>query len=189
MYDLLMKDNRYETDRQSWYNDISTLISTMESALSIHMKYFEQSIIGESMFFKPLITLINHFKSTFVNIAKTSVKYIFDSKMDPGGSSNMLKLFDDIPNTKFHVILKESIEDSNFGLYDAFVSTYRKIIMEDKYKVNKIKVGTGFAAELKESRDGSLYMHDEVLIWKNGERLPDSKMQDKELQTIIDIRK
>ena len=189
MYDLLMKDNRYETDRQSWYNDISTMISTMESALSIHMKYFEQSIIGESMFFKPLITLINHFKSTFVNIAKTSVKYIFDSKMDPGGSSNMLKLFDDMPNTKFHVILKESIEDSNFGLYDAFVSTYRKIIMEDKYKVNKIKVGTGFAAELKESRDGSLYMHDEVLIWKNGERLPDSKMQDKELQTIINLRK
>ena len=174
LYSILMDNNRYETDRQAWYNDISSIISAMESDLSIHMKYFEQSVIGESMFFKPLITLINHFKSTFVNIAKTSVKYIFDSKMDNGGNSNMLKLFDDMPSSLFHIILNESIEDSNFGLYDAWVKSKMKILLKDTKKLYRMTMGTGFMARRREEEMGSVHMSDEMIIFKNGTRLEDS---------------
>lgn len=171
LYNLLMDNNRYETDRQAWYNDISSIITAMESSLSIHMKYFEQSIIGEQMFFKPLITLINHFKSTFVDIARTSVKYVFDSKIDIGGNSNMLKLFDDIPASIFKLELIEAKDDSNFGLYDAEVKTRMKIFLDDKYMKYRMRVGEGFLAKTIEVKQGSVRMHDECIVYKNGAKI------------------
>ena len=96
LYDILFANNRFNLNKDDWLNDVRSIIVAIETELSIHTKYLEQSIIGKDLFFKPLITLIEHFKSMLVNVAKTGLKYVFDDKMDAGGNSNMIKLFDRI---------------------------------------------------------------------------------------------
>ena len=115
LYDKLIKDNRFERNNESWMNDVMTVILAIESELSLHLKYFEQSVLGESLFFKPLITLIKHFKSSLVQIARTGLKYVFDDKVDLGGNSIMLKLFDELNFSIHFTTIKSAGYDSSFG--------------------------------------------------------------------------
>ena len=64
-----MDNNRFIIDKESWLEDVMKIVLAVETELNLHMKYYEQSILGSELFFKPLTTLINHFKSTFIHIA------------------------------------------------------------------------------------------------------------------------
>ena len=123
------------------------------------------------MFFKPLITLINHFKSMMVHIAKTGVRYIFDSKMDIAGTSNMFRLFDDTSMTIHFTTIANSGFTSEFALYDTIPSTKRNIIIKDQTRLIKETVGSGFATEVRTRYDGSIHMVDEAKFYINGKPL------------------
>lgn len=171
LYELLTKDNRFNNDYSAWINDVMTVITTIESELSIHIKYFEQSALGEELFFKPLLTLIKHFKSSLVKIAKTGLKYVFDDKVDIGGNSNMLKLFDEIKFSIHFATVQSSGYNSQLGLFDAEHSMKHIIKLYDKMKSYKQHYGSGFAAEEFDITVGSMHLSDEVKFMKNGKAI------------------
>lgn len=168
LYDLLMKNSR-SSNKDAWLEDILKVILALETHLDLHLKYFEQSAVGSKLFFKPLIALINHFKSTLVEINKTGLKFIFDDRMDAGGNSNMLKIFDEVDFIVHFVTLASNGYNSQFGLYDTEHSMKHNINLNDRSEVFQTKIGEGFTAEIKEIRMGSVYLSDDVKLFKNGE--------------------
>lgn len=169
LYNLLTKDNRFERDKESWLNDILSIILAVETELSIHMKYLEQSVVGPDLFFKPLITLINRFKSTMINLSKVSMRHVFGDKADAGGNSNMFKLFDEIGFTIRFTMFAKKGHDASFGLYDTEHCAKHSIVLKDRSEMFKRTIGYGFAAETRTTKMGSISMSDEVKFFKNGE--------------------
>ena len=170
LYNILCDpvEDRFNLNKDAWMNDVMSVIIAMETELSIHTKYLEQSIVGKDLFFKPLITLIKHFKSLLVDITKTGLKYIFDDKMDVGGNSNMLKLFDKIRFIIHFSSIESSGYDADFKLYDAIRKSKITILMKDRSEELKMTIGEGFAAEQRTTRMGSLHMVDEMRFFRNG---------------------
>jgi hypothetical protein len=173
LYNILVKDNRFETDPDGWYNDVMTILTSMENELDVHMKYFEQSIVGKDLFFKPLITLINHFKSSFIQINKTGLKYIFTDKMDVGGSSNMLKLFDEVKFIIHFITLANQDYISQMGLFDAEHKLNYGIILKDRSEMMKM-TPNGFDVNPREKWMGSAHIVDEMKFFKNGKEIDPS---------------
>lgn len=171
LYELLMGSNRFMYDKEEWLNDVLTIVLAIESNMNVHMKYFEQSVIGEELLFKPLIALIKRFKSELVEFARTGLKYIFADKMDAGGNSNMFKLFDNMRFTVHFVNLGDKDTNAQFGLYDTEHRLKHHIIIKDRSEILRMVVGEGFAAEVRESTMGSIRMVDEVKFFKNGQPL------------------
>lgn len=167
LYDLLTANNLFERDRQTWINNVMTVITVIESELSMHLKYFEQSVLGEELFFKPLITLIKHFKSTLVDFAKTGLKYQFADKIDSGGNSNMFKLFDEVAFIINFITMSNNAYDTVFGLYDAIRSTRYNIHLSDYYETFTTLLGYGFAAEQQTTAMGSIRLSDEMKFFRN----------------------
>jgi len=166
LYDLLYKDDRFNLNKSAWMEDIMKLILSIETELDLHMKYFEQSILGQESFFRPLISLIEHFKSSFVDIAKTGLRFIFDDKIDSGGNSNMFKLFDDVNFVINFITLANRGYESQFGLYDTEHRMKHSIIIKDRSEMLTMTT-EGFDAHVREERMGSLHMVDEVKFFKN----------------------
>jgi len=168
LYNLLMKYDRFNRNKDAWMNDIMTIVMAIETGLNVHLKYFEQSVLGEELFFKPLITLIKHFKSKLVQIAKTGLKYVFDDKIDVGGNSNMFKMFDNVQFLVHFSTIDQKGYDSQFGFYDTERRITHHIIMKDRSEILRMVSGEGFLAETRESRMGSMRLVDEVKLSKNG---------------------
>lgn len=169
LYHLLTDGNRFESDKNAWLEDVLKVVLAVETNLDMHMKYFEQSVVGSNLFFKPLITLIKHFKSNLVDFAKTGLRFIFDDKMDAGGNSNMFKLFDEVDFIVHFVTLVHKGYESQFGLYDTIHQTDYHIIMKDMSQLIQMIEGEGFLANVREERMGSIHMVDEVKFFKNGQ--------------------
>lgn len=175
LYNLLIEKDRFNLDKDAWFNDVMKIVLAVETELDLHMKYFEQAVVGSELFFKPLITLINHFKSTYVNIIKTGIRYIFDDKIDTGGNSNMFKLFDEVRFIVSFVTLANSGFDSQFGLFDAEHKAKYHLILKDRSEIIKM-TSTGFDAQLREECMGSMRMVDEMKFFKNGKPIdPDGQ--------------
>lgn len=169
LYDLLFADDRFNKNKTEWMNDVMSVVLAIETKLSIHLKYFEQSVLGEQLFFKPLITLIKHFKSILVDIAKTGFKYVFDDKMDAGGNSNMLRLFDEMDMTDHVTEIGETVGNDNpFGLYDTIHKETFNIELNDKTELIKYVIGQGFLAQERVEATGALRMSDDVKLFRNG---------------------
>ena len=164
LYGLLMNDPVSDT----WVNNVSTIILTLENEISCHMKYMEQAVIGKNLFFKPLVTLINLFKSMMVYIAKTGVEYIFDSKLDITGTSNMFRMFDEMEMILHFTTVSNSGFTSEFGMFDTIPATKRKAIVKDRTRLITETIGQGFATKTRTSKDGSMRMSDEAKFYKNG---------------------
>lgn len=171
--ELLLAGDRFSRDKESWLNDVMRIVLAVETNLNIHMKYFEQSVVGSELFFKPLITLIKHFKSTFVNFAKTGLRYMFADKIDTGGNSNMFKLFDDVKFIVHFVTLANRGYESQFGIYDTEHKALFKILMKDRSEILKMVVN-GFDTQLREEKMGSIHMVDEMKFFKNGQPIDPS---------------
>lgn len=168
LYELLTADNRFERDKDAWLDDVLKIVTAVESELGLHMKYFEQSVAGTDLFFKPLITLIKHFKSMMVDFAKTGLQYVFGDKMDAGGNSNMFKLFDEVKFVVHFVTLANTGYASPFQLYDTEHSMKHHIRIKDRSELLEMIVGSGFAARKREARMGSMHMVDEMKFHLNG---------------------
>ena len=167
LYGILMDNDRFHRNREAWTNDVMSIITTIESSLSMHLKYFEQSVLGETLFFKPLVTLINHFKSILVDISKTGLRYIFDDKIDVGGNSNMFKLFDEIPSIIHNIILAGSGYESDFGLYDTEHTLKHHILLSDKLQKLIMKLDH----KMETAEIGAFGLIDMAKFYKNGEIL------------------
>ena len=168
LYNLLVDGNRFNLDKQTWLDDVMKIVLVLETELNMHMKYFEQSVVGSELFFKPLITLIKHFKSTFVDFAKTGLKYDLGDKVDSGGNSNMFKIFDDIKLIIHFVVLARRGYDSQFGLYDTEHKSKHKIIMKDRPQLIRPNGNGGYDVVNRQSYMGSIRMVDEAKFSKNG---------------------
>lgn len=176
LYNLLTADDVFNRDRQTWINNVMTVITMIESELSLHLKYFEQSVLGEDLFFKPLITLIKHFKSTLVDFAKSGLKYSFGEKIDSGGNSNMFKLFDEVSFIINFITMSNNSYDTVFGLYDSIARTSYSLILSDIYETFSTLIGYGFAAEQQLRNLGSMKLSDEMKFFKNGAEIdPDGQ--------------
>lgn len=167
LYELLVGGDRFNLNKEEWLNDVLKVVLTIENELNLHLKYFEQSVVGPSLFFKPLITLIKHFKSTFVNFAKTGLSYVFGDKMDTGGNSNMFKIFDEVQFIVHFVTLAHRGYESQFGLYDTWHKSNHHIIMKDRSEILVMR-GDGFITNERTENMGSIRMVDEVKFFKNG---------------------
>lgn len=173
LYDLLVGGNRFHLNKEAWLEDVMKIVLALETELNMHMKYFEQSVVGSELFFKPLITLIKRFKSTLVSFAKTGLKYVMGDKIDSGGNSNMFKLFDSIKLTIHFVILAKKGHESQFGLYDTEHKSLYKIIMKDRSEYLKLTTD-GFDVTNRRSWMGSIRMVDEIKFFKNGKSIDPS---------------
>lgn len=167
LYDLLMEGDRFHLNKEEWLNDVMRIVLSVETELNIHMKYFEQSVVGSDLFFRPLITLIKHFKSTFVNFAKTGLRYMFADKIDSGGNSNMFKIFDDVKFIVHFVTLANSGFESQFGIYDTEHKMKFNLLLKDRSKIIRT-VSAGFDAQVRTARLNSFHLTDEVKFFKNG---------------------
>ena len=174
LYELLTGGDRFNLNKEVWLDDVLKVILAIESELNMHMKYFEQAVVGPSLFFKPLITLIKHFKSTFVNFAKTGLSYVFGDKIDTGGNSNMFKIFDQVEFIVHFVTLAHRGYESQFGLYDTWHKSTHHIIMKDRSEILKMN-GNGWDVQERTDRMGSIRMVDEVKFCKNGEPIDPSE--------------
>lgn len=169
LYDILTKDDRFHKNKEAWMNDIMTVVLAIETELNLHLKYFEQSIVGSDLFFKPLITLIKHFKSTFVEIARTTLRYNFGDKIDAGGHSNMFKLFDAIKVVIHYVIFSNKGNGQQFGLYDTEHAMKHRIRLSDiSLEENQI---INLATIQKRQHLGGMMLSDEIRIKKNGKEI------------------
>lgn len=173
LYNLLVSQRRFDLDYNGWLEDVMKVVMAVETELNIHMKYFEQSVVGPDPFFKPLVTLIKHFKSTFVNFAKTGMKYVFGDKMDAGGNSNMFKLFDEVKFIIHFVTLVNREYASQFGFYDTEHSVKYHIEMNDRSEIIRHGIN-GFQTTLKTARMGSIRLVDEVKFFRNGKPIDPS---------------
>lgn len=170
LYDILTRDNRFECNKSDWIDDVIKVVLSIETDLNMHIKYFEESVVGPALFFKPLITLIKHFKSTFVNIAKTGLSYIFADKIDVGGNSNMLQLFDAMGDINHKLIFQSTGYDSEFGLFDTERKMKYNLIFMDRH-VSYHDIYKNMTAH----RSGSIHLTDEIKFTINGTNLdPDS---------------
>lgn len=169
LYSLLFRDNRFETDKESWVSDVSTVISALEKNIGIHLANIEQSVVGKELYFRPLVTLINRFKSMMVRIAKTDLRIIFDDKFDVGGNSNMLKLFDSVHFALIFTTVAGSGYESHFGLYDAQHSQKTHILLSDRSEPVKDVSRDGFSSQRQKKRIGSMHMSDECILYQSGE--------------------
>ena len=166
LYNLLM-DDRFVNDKKAWIENVTTVVLALETELNMHMKYFEYSVIGEDMFFKPLITLINRFKSMLVHVAKTGIRHMIGDKMDLGGSSNMLKLFDHLKLSIHFVILSNKGPYAQLGFYDTEHRLKYRIILKDQSRQSKsISDGTDSTTSHKIPFSGSLSLVDDLIIKK-----------------------
>lgn len=168
--DLLLKDDRFTYDKEAWLNDVMRVVLAVETNLNIHMKYLEQSVVGSDLFFKPLITLINHFKSTFVNFAKTGLKYMFADKIDAGGNSNMFKIFDEVKFIVHFVTLANRGYESQFGIYDTEHKMLLKLIMNDRSEIYR-SADDGL---VQEKQMGSFHLVDEMKFFMNDQPIDPS---------------
>lgn len=173
LYGLLMDGDRFNLNKEAWLNDVLKVILAIESELNMHMKYFEQAVVGPSLFFKPLITLIKHFKSSLVDFAKTGLSYVFGDKIDAGGNSNMFKIFDQVEFIVHFVTLANRGYESQLGFYDTWHQSTYSIIMKDRSEILKMN-GNGWDVEERTDRMGSIRMVDEVKFFKNGEPIDPS---------------
>ncbi len=171
VYNLIVGNDLFNTDKELWLNNIMIITTAIESELDLHMKYYEESILGKDLYYKPLITLIKRFKSSLVEIIKTDIKFIFDDKMDTGGNSNMFKLFDNVYSTLHEIDIFGNGYESQFGFFDTAHSVKHKTILKDRSELIKMIIGEGFAAQHRESRMGSIRMVDEMKFYKNGEEI------------------
>lgn len=169
LYENLTKDDRFHKDKDAWVNDIMSVVVAMETELNMHLKYFEQSVVGQDLFFKPLITLIKHFKSTFVEIARTSLRYNFGDKMDAGGRSNMFKLFDTIRVVIHYLVVDAKGQGLQFGLYDTEHRMKHHINLDDIPKfIRRTNRGVHIGDRIML---GGISMFDEMLFKQNGKEL------------------
>lgn len=171
MYNVIVGNNTFVTNKELWMNNVTAIITSLEKELDLQMKYYEESVVGKDLFFKPLITLIKRFKSMLVDIAHTDLKYVFDDKVDAGGNSNMFKLFDEVPSSVHRIIIAGSDYESDLGFYDAIHSTKRHIIINDRSELYSQDVQKGFLSQHREKRMGSIGMYDTVKFYKNGKEI------------------
>lgn len=174
LYNLLTENNRYETNREAWLNDVMTIVTAIEGKLNLQLKYFEQSVGGRDLFFRPLIALIKHFKSTYASLAKTGLKYVFGDKVDAGGNSNMFKLFDEVEFVIHFVTLANRGYSSQFGFFDTEHRLTHSIILKDKSKRIRRKSGR-LGSPDRDMDMGSIHLTDEVKFTKNGDSLTPGK--------------
>lgn len=174
VYNLIIGNNTFDTNKDLWLNNVMILVTSIESELDLHMKYYEESIVGKDLYYKPLIALIKRFKSSLIDIIKTDIKFTFDDKIDSGGNSNMFKIFDELDSAIHNINIFGSGYESQFGFFDTTSSSSHKTILRDRSELIKMIVGEGFAAQHRESRMGSIRMVDEMKFYKNGKEIDPS---------------
>lgn len=167
LYKLLISNRRFDLDHDAWLDDVMKVVLALETELNVHMKYFEQSVVGSDQFFKPLVTLIKHFKSTFVNFARTGLKYVFGDKIDAGGNSNMFKLFDEVKFIVHFVTLANRSYSSHFGLYDTEHSVKYHIELNDRSQMIMEGIER-YKVRHRTQGMGSLRLVDEMKFFLNG---------------------
>ena len=160
---------KFEVDPDGWVSDLTKVLGKLENELGIQLKNIEQSAIGLDMYFKPLISMINRFKSLMVSIAKTGVKFAFDNKFDLGGNSNMLKFFDAIHISLIFTTLAGSGYESYFALYDVQHSQKTYVTLADRSDLIRAVIGNGFLSQYRKKRMGSMNISDECILYQNGE--------------------
>jgi hypothetical protein len=168
--------DKAETSRDSWMNDLMNIVIAIENELNMHLKYFEQTAVGNDMFFKPLITLIKYFKSHMIDFAGSSIRYIFADKMDAGGNSNMVKVFDAIHSLIYNITLAGRGENVEFGLYDTKHKSKYNLVISDASDIiqNGILNNGDKIINLRKYSMGSLRMIDECKFFKNGKEVDPS---------------
>lgn len=168
LYALLSK---HDIEHTEFMSDMMSIVVAIEEYLDMRLKHFEQHIAGLEMYFKPLITLIRYFKSYMVDFTSASIRWIFDDKIDAGGNSNMLKLFDEIHNQVFHTIFAGYGTNVEFGLYDAKLNMGLQTLYKDGVSKNTDLYNVhGTKIHKRPQSAGTDIMRDECIFFINGKR-------------------
>lgn len=168
LYDLYNSASCDDMNKNGWIDKMMNIVITMENLLGVNLQYIEQMLLGDEQFFEPLISLINRFKSIYIDIAKTGLKYAMDDKMDIGGNSNMFKLFDEMDVLIHFTTISNAGYNSEFGFYDVIRSIKYRWIINDIASFVRYTSGEGFAAIERNELMGSMRMSDEARFFLNG---------------------
>lgn len=169
-----------KASKADWLNTMMIVAQAIELELNLRLKVWEQTVVGQEMYFRSLITMIKYFKSYMVDFTRSSLKYIFDSKIDLGGGSNMLKLFDEIFSLGWHIMIRDE-----FGLYDTENDAHHHWLIRDRATIIHTpqgqvdgprqpdgSIGTIWPVpevEKRETYHGSLRLVDEARFMVNGQ--------------------
>jgi len=172
LYDLFGHDKK-GTKNTEWMNALMIVVMAIESEVNLRLKTWEHAVVGTDMFFRSLITMIRYFKSYMIDFARCGIRYVFDSKIDPGGGSNMMRLFDEIWEVGWHTELSEIV-----GLYDTNHLTRHHWVLSDRGSLieDYLKPPTEDEVESLPKRrvhrrnryHGSLRLVDEAKFYLNG---------------------
>lgn len=105
---------------------IRSIIKALESYTNSQLFALEFKAIGVENYFRILKEVISYFKSYMVEFTKDEFVYIFGGIFDNGGSSDMLKMFDEISNVEIDMLPKDSLtmyDISNSETYKKFEDT------------------------------------------------------------------
>jgi hypothetical protein len=169
--DLFKKATVSKTD---WMNTITIIVLTIEAELNMHLKVWEHAVLGTEFYFRPLVTLIKHFKSYMIDFCRCGVRYLFDSRIDPGGGSNMLKLFDSIWQAQWHTYPKVEM-----GLFDAEYLKRHHWLIQDRTEMitdnptvpDPDNPEGPMAVSKRQSSSGSIRLVDEAKFYLNGKEI------------------
>ena len=102
---------------------IRSIIKALEEYTNSQLFALEFKAIGVDNYFKILKEVISYFKSYMVEFTKDEFVYILGGIFDNGGSSDMLKLFDEVSNVDIDILPTDSLtmfDISNAESYKKF---------------------------------------------------------------------
>ena len=97
-----------------------SIVKALESYTNSQLSGLEFKAIGVEQYFYILKEVITYFKSYMVEFTKDEFVYIFDGLFDNGGSSNMLRLYDEITSADIEMIPRESLTMYDVSYADMF---------------------------------------------------------------------
>ena len=89
---------------------IKSIIRSLEAYTNSKLIALQMYALGASDYVSILKEVITYFKSYMVEFTKDEFAYIFGNPFDNGGNSNMLHLYDEFANIKYHMIPRDVLK-------------------------------------------------------------------------------
>lgn len=107
LYEYLL--NSREESNDNIIMLLRSIIKSLEAYTNSSLAGLECKALGSDEYFRILKEVVSYFKSYMVEFTKEEFTYVFDGLFDNGGNSNMLRLYDDMPNGTIEMSPSESL--------------------------------------------------------------------------------
>jgi hypothetical protein len=113
-------------DGESSIMFMRAIVKALEDYANTSLPALEYKALGQQEYMRILKEVITYFKSYMVEFTKEEFSLIFDGLFDRGGNSNMLRLYDEIAELRFRLIVTDSV-----SLYDVSHPVWKLCMKDD----------------------------------------------------------